>query len=109
MATARTFGMRRSWTALLAVALLTIAQQQAAASKDILVLYLYSSADSQYRTNLNYFVKEAMEKDTRSEYYVLVPKKVKQVPTSSTVSCTVRWCLCAHHHAAQLRDDARQR
>ncbi len=75
---------------LLAVAMWTLAQQQADAARDLLVLYLYSSADSQYATNLNYFVKEAIEKDTRTDFYVLVPKKVKQVPTSSVVVMLTR-------------------
>jgi hypothetical protein len=50
-----------------------------ASSKDILVLYLYSSSDPQYNLNLDYFIKEGMTKDTRSDFYVLVPKKVKEV------------------------------
>jgi hypothetical protein len=68
-------------TTLLALALACVLHSSGveANSKDVLVLYLYSSSDPQYRVNLDYFIKEGMEKDSRSDFFVLVPKKIKEV------------------------------
>ena len=52
-----------------------------AEKRDILVLYLYSSGDPQYLSNLQYFTQHAIANDTRSELFVLVPQSISEVST----------------------------
>jgi hypothetical protein len=56
--------------------------------RDILVLYLYSSGDPQYLSNLQFFTKHAIADDPRSELFVLVPQAISPVSTTGS-RCTI--------------------
>jgi hypothetical protein len=52
--------------------------------RDILVLYVFAYTDPEYYRNLAYFVAEAIQGDTRAQYYIAVqkvqPVEVRQAP-----------------------------
>jgi hypothetical protein len=41
-------------------------------ARDILVLYVFAYTDPEYYANLAYFVAEAIQGDTRAQYYIAV-------------------------------------
>lgn len=60
--------------------------------REILVLYLFSGSDPEYMSNLRFFVREAVQRDNRSEYLILVHKeefKVRQLRHSKPFDLVV--------------------
>lgn len=79
---------------LLVATLLLLAERGAAglgaapgAAKENLVMYIFSATDPEFVRNLEFFVREAVMDDTRSDYVIVVQESTDLGVSSSALPC----------------------
>jgi hypothetical protein len=94
--------------ACLCLALLHAARKRdsAAQQRENLVLYVFAATDPQFRSNLEFFVREAVQGDTISEYVFIIQESSKLKVRGRAVSCRLARSAAALtlEHLTQAKD-----